>query len=147
MQGRLWNVLERSSVVAFAALGLSLTDCSGNAFKGQADASGAGGAQAGSGGAAAGTPEAGRAGSEGSNDQAGRPGVAGGSAGTVGTPGSGCNCESGFYCRDASPDCLSCASPDRLKFTAPERIAPLSDSGHGSRFPRIGATSTDLLYR
>lgn len=145
MQG-LWNVLEQKSFLAFAVLWLSLTNCSGGVFKSDADAGGAGGSQAGSGGANGGSNDAGRAGSAGSDEQAGSPSEPGGASGGGANP-TGCNCKSGSYCREASPDCFPCAAMSRLKFTTPERIATLSDSGQGSRFPRVGATSTDLLYR
>jgi hypothetical protein len=147
MQG-LWNVLKRGSLLASGALCLCLTDCSGGAFKSEAVPAGTGGGDAGTGGGTtAGTTDGGRVGSGGSDEPAGSPSETGGSAGTGGVVSSGCNCASGSYCRDASPDCLPCAALNRMKFTAPERIATLSDSGQGSRFPRIGSTSTDLLYR
>lgn len=145
MQG-LWNLLERSSLLACAALWLSLTDCSGAAFSGP-DRSGGSAGEAGGGGSAAGSADGGRGGHGGSDEQAGSPGEVGGSGGSGGAASSGCMCPSGQYCREASRDCFSCASLDRLRFTTPERIATLSDTGRGARFPRAGAASSDLFYR
>jgi hypothetical protein len=33
-----------------------------------------------------------------------------------------------------------------LRFATPERLATLSDNGQGSNFPRVGSTTTDLVY-
>ena len=35
----------------------------------------------------------------------------------------------------------------RMRFDTPERLATLSDNGMGARFPRVGSTRSDLLYR
>ncbi len=145
MQG-LRNLLRRSTVLGCATLWLSLTDCSGGAFKGEAQTSGGSGNHAGSGGMTAGTSDS-AAGVAGTDEQGGSPAELGGSGGSGGTASEGCTCARGQYCREASNDCLSCASLGRLHFTTPERIATLSDSAQGARFPRIGSTSTDLVYR
>jgi hypothetical protein len=58
----------------------------------------------------------------------------------------GCNCAAGTYCRDGSTDCFDCAKLSLLRFHLPEKLVTLSD-GMGSRFPRIGATGTDLIYQ
>lgn len=142
------NVLERSwCLAACAALWLSLNACGGGAFKSEGDVSGGGGSVAGSGGSPSGGSDGGRAGSGGGEDRAGSPSQTAGTGGMGGSVSKVCNCESGSYCRDASTDCWPCSSLSRMKFTTPERIATLSDSGQGARFPRIGSTSTDLLYR
>lgn len=47
----------------------------------------------------------------------------------------------------STTDCLACSDLSRLSFDEPVRLATVSDNGAGSRFPRIGATSTDLVYR
>ena len=70
----------------------------------------------------------------------------GGSAGSGGVVSSGCDCAPGNYCREGSTDCFACAELSRLRFGAPERLETLSSSGQPSRFPRIGETTTDLLY-
>jgi hypothetical protein len=140
-------VLERSWCLACATLWLSLTNCSGSAFRGEAEASGGGGSSAGSGGSTAGAAGGGRGGSGGIEDRAGAPSEIGGTGGAGGSGSKVCNCQSGSYCRDASTDCYPCSGLSRLKFTTPERISTLSDNGRGARFPRVGATSTDLLYR
>ena len=142
---RPWNVLERSwCLAAGAALWLSLTSCGGGAFKSEGHPSGGGGSAAGRGGSPSGGSDGGRGGAAGAEDQAGSPAAMGGTGGMGGSGNKGCNCESGSYCRDASTDCWPCSSLSRMKFTTPERIATLSDSGEGARFPRIGSTSTDL---
>lgn len=69
-----------------------------------------------------------------------------GNAGSAGSGPVGCNCPAGSYCRDGSTDCRECSELARLRFSAPEKLATLSDGG-GSRFPRVGATDTDLLYQ
>lgn len=145
---RPWNVLERGWCLACTALWLSLTNCSGGEFRSEADRGGAGGSAAGgSGGSPSGGSDAGRGGGAGADDQAGSPSETGGTGGAGGSASKVCNCDSGSYCRDASTDCWPCSSLSRLKFTTPERIGTLSDSGQGARFPRVGSTSTDLLYR
>jgi hypothetical protein len=145
MQG-LRNVLTRSLVVAATgALWLCLTDCSGRAFdavgsSGKSNGGGASGASGTAGGGASGGSESSLAGGGG----AGNLGGMGGSAGMVS---SSCDCGSGTYCRDGSLDCWPCSDLVRVQFKSPERVATLSDNGHGSRFPRRGATGIDLLYR
>jgi hypothetical protein len=71
----------------------------------------------------------------------------GGAIGAGGVVSGGCDCPAGRYCRDGSTDCFDCAQVNRLHFGTPERMATLSDNGQGSRFPRVGTTSTDLVYR
>jgi hypothetical protein len=144
MQG-LRNVLTRSSAVAATgALWLCLTNCSGKAFdavggSGRAN-DGDGGSGVAGGGASSGGSESSLAGSGGS-------GNLGGTGGSAGMVSSSCDCGSGTYCRDGSLDCWPCSDLIRLQFKSPERLTTLSDNGHGSRFPRRGATGIDLLYR
>jgi len=85
---------------------------------------------------------AGDATSAGAPDTAGR----GGTGGTGGTVSTSCDCPAGHYCREGSTDCFDCAELNRLHFAPPERLATLSDMSTGSRFPRVGLTSTDLFY-
>jgi hypothetical protein len=125
-----------------AAIGLALScsiGCGGNEFS----SDGAAGASAGSNG------QGGQA--QGGSDPGGSAGVAGAvagnaTAGSGGTGSVGCNCRAGSYCRDGSTDCFDCAKLSLLRFHPPEKLVPLSD-GMGARFPRIGATGTDLIYQ
>ncbi|RYZ03593.1 MAG: hypothetical protein EOO73_27305 [Myxococcales bacterium] len=143
MQG-LRKVLERSSLVACGALWLGLSQCGGTEFsagpEGGAAGTDSGGtkAQAGSGGS---SPSGGTAGSSGAAGSASGGGGRGGSGSTS------CMCPAGSYCLEGSMDCLPCTNLGRLAFDEPVRLATVSDNGVGSRFPRIGATSTDLVYR
>jgi hypothetical protein len=146
MQG-LCNLLERGLPLACVALWLSLADCSGDAFQSATEGSGGGGAPSVAGSPATVGGDSGSAGSAGADDLGGAGAEPGGSSGSGGAVSNGCNCPSGSYCREASNDCFSCSSLSRLRFTPPERIATLSESGQGARFPRVGSTSTDLLYR
>jgi hypothetical protein len=144
------NVLERRGLIACvtALLGLGLTGCGGQEFKGS-DASGGSSANAGS--------ETGGQGTAGSSSTTGGADSAGeGSGGAPDTGGSGssggttsavCACQAGQYCRDGSVDCFECAKLNRLNFSVPERMATLSDNGQGSHFPRVGTSNTDLVYR
>ena len=123
-------------------MGLALScllGCGGNEFTsdGATGASGGGGGQGGS--------------ALGGSDQGGSAGVAGSLAGnaTAGSGGTGsasCNCRAGTYCREGSTDCFDCAKLSALRFHPPEKLVTLSD-GMGARFPRIGATGTDLIYQ
>src|SRR6185369_10178662 len=137
------NVLERNTLVATGLLGLCLTHCSGKAFQGL-DASSESNSGKGGVDAAAGT-NVGSGGSELAGS--GGSGVAAGSGGSAGSTVGSCDCPAGSYCRDASRDCFACNDRARIKFTTPERLTTLSDNGQGSRFPRSGSTSSDLLYR
>jgi hypothetical protein len=133
---------ERSLLTAMG-LGLGcLVACGGNEFSSDGAAAGTAGSNA-------------RGGSDqGGNDQGGNGGLAGATAGsaTGGTAGNGgagpavCNCPVGKYCRDGSTDCFDCAKLSLLRFRPPEKLVTLSD-GMGARFPRIGATGTDLIYQ
>jgi len=142
------NVLERNTLVATGLLGLCLTHCSGKAFQGldasSESNSGKGGVEA-----AAGTNVGGANAGSGGSELAGSggSGVAAGSGGSAGSTVGSCDCPAGSYCRDASRDCFACNDLSRIKFTTPERLTTLSDNGQGSRFPRSGSTSSDLLYR
>jgi hypothetical protein len=119
-----------------------LIACGGNEFS----SDGAAGADAGS------TGQGG--GDQGGSDQGGSNGVAGtmagnamgGRAGSGGAGPAGCNCPAGKYCREGSTDCFECSKVSLLRFRTPEKLVSLSD-GLGSRFPRIGATGTDLIYQ
>lgn len=141
------KVLERSALVAYGALWLSLGACGGTEFSaapGAGAGTNAGGTKAGdtgdggaNGGSNVGGTSAGNGGSSGSTS---------GSGGNGGDGPGGCECPAGQYCIDGSTDCRPCSNPNRLNFTPPVRLATVSDNGQGSRFPRVGATSTDLLY-
>ncbi len=136
------NVLERSSLVACGLLCLSLSQCGGKEFMSGDGA--AGSANSGKGGQAqAGGTNGGAAGAAGDESSSGS--AAGGRGGGGGTQ-PGCECPAGQYCRDGSTDCYPCADLSRLFFEPPVRLATVSDNGAGSRFPRSGGTSTDLLY-
>jgi WD40-like Beta Propeller Repeat len=146
------KVLERSSLVACGALGLALSQCSGKEFSygassGATSVEGGADSRAGAGGG----PAAGGGGGGGGGGDAEVVGGAG--AGGVSDGGKGgsspgtCDCRPGRYCLDGSTDCLECSDPSRLAFGEPVRLATVSDNGAGSRFPRIGRTSSDLLYR
>lgn len=143
MQG-LRKVLERSSLVACGALWLGLSQCGGNEFNAGPGGSGAGNdaggspSQAGSGGSAGG----GAGGTSGNTS-----GGTGSSGGKGGGGAASCECPAGRYCLEGSTDCLPCDDLSRLFFHEPVRLATVSDNGGGSRFPRTGATSTDLIYR
>lgn len=136
------NAPERGLLAAIGLALSCLTGCGGNEFS----SDGAAGASAGSNGQG-GTDQGG-------SDQGGSNGVAGSVAGranggTAGSGGSGpvgCNCRAGTYCRDGSTDCFDCAKLSQLRFHPPEKLVTLSD-GTGARFPRIGATGTDLIYQ
>jgi hypothetical protein len=149
MQG-LAKVLERSSRAAAGALCLLFVQCGGQAFNtGSGDAPGGAGsggsaAQGGSSGGSSGG--GGSAGSAEGGASAGQAGEAGGS-GKGGGGADGCHCSPGWYCLEGSRDCLRCDDPSRLFFEEPVRLATVSDSGAVSRFPRIGSTTTDLIYR
>ena len=128
-----------------AAIGLvssCLIGCVGNEFS----SDGAAGASAGSNGQGGND--------QGGSDHGGSNGVAGTAAGSAagGRAGSGgagpasCNCTAGKYCRDGSTDCFDCSKLSLLRFRTPEKLVTLSD-GMGARFPRIGATGTDLIYQ
>jgi hypothetical protein len=151
MQG-LRKVLERRSRAAAAALGLLGVQCSGQAFN-----AGSGGAPGGtdSGGSAA---QGGTGGSSSSGDggTAGNTTEGGASAGQAGDGGAsgkggggsdGCDCSPGEYCLEGSPDCWKCNDLSRVFFEEPVRLATVSDGGAGSRFPRVGSSTTDLIYR
>ena len=115
-----------------------MSDAGGSSGKAGSDSAGteAGGSNS---GATGGSGNAGDASNAGAPD----PGGSGGSGGVVS---SGCDCPAGDYCRDGSSDCFDCAELNRLRFTPPERLTTLSDNGQGSQFPRIGKTTTDLVY-
>lgn len=138
------KVLERSSLIACGAWCLALCQCGGTEFS-------AGSAGAGAGNDTGGTnPGGGAGGSAGGNSgnggSAGAGGSSSGSGGTGGVVVPSCECAAGKYCLEGSTDCLLCSDLSRLYFDEPVRLATVSDNGPGSRFPRIGATSTDLLY-
>jgi len=148
MVGVLRKVLERGSLVACGVWVLSLCQCSGGAFTatdqtgGKATGGGSAGGQASTGGSI--SSGAGAGGSGGAVTSGGGPQAGAGVGGGGGQP--SCDCPAGKYCRDGSTDCFDCSELSRLRFNTPERIATLSDDGEGARFPRIGATSTDLIY-
>jgi hypothetical protein len=143
MQG-LRTVLERSSLIACGALWLGLCHCGGSEFN-AAPSAGAGNDSGGRGGAS-GNGGASSSGSHSGGANAGAGGSSGASAGQGGGSPSGCECPAGQYCLDGSTDCYLCSDLSRLYFDPPVRLATVSDNGPGSRFPRIGATSTDLIY-
>lgn len=148
MVGVLRKVLERGSLVACCAWVLSLCHCGGGAFtvtdqpSGSANGGGHSGGDSSSGGSI--LPVAGSSGSGGDVTSAGSAQGGSGAGGSGGQP--SCDCPAGKYCRDGSIDCFDCSDLSRLRFSPPERIATLSDDGVGARFPRIGATNTDLIY-
>jgi hypothetical protein len=134
--------------VACSAGLLSLSSCGGAAFTSDGAA---GGSRTNGGSSAAGQHAGGSSsGGSGGSDSAGDSGAGapdtGGSAGSGGTVAGVCDCAAGHYCRDGSLDCFDCAELNRLHFATPERLATVSDSSQESHFPRVGATSTDLLY-
>jgi hypothetical protein len=112
----------------------TLSGCGGQEFSpGQGSGATSNGGDAGTGGKASG----------------GGGGAGSGSGGTPtmgGTVISGCDCGPGQYCRDSTNDCFDCAELSRLRFHAPERLDTLSSTNQASHFPRVGETSTDLLY-
>lgn len=137
------------SGLALACLGA----CSGAQFTSSgADAggrSGTGGGSASGTNATGGSAGGGAApGSSGDTSMGGAP-DGGGSSGSGGSGGVAkvCDCPAGHYCRDGSTDCFDCAEFNRLHFGTPERLATLSEGGQGSRFPRVGTSSSDLVYR
>ena len=153
------NLRARSWLVACTTSWLCLSGCGGSEFvsgnaSGGSDTSGSGSGgsdtsgttSGGSGGAAnggkAGVASAGDSTSAGAPD----PGGTGGTGDTGGMVSTTCDCPVGHYCRNGSTDCFDCAALNSLHFAAPERLAALSDLGTASRFPRVGATSTDLFY-
>jgi hypothetical protein len=144
MQG-LRNVLERSSLIACGALCLGLSQCGGEEFSSPQSSAGtaASGSAGNAGESTGGSP--GQGGSSG-GDSANAGSAAGGVAGKGGAQNGNCDCPAGSYCREGSIDCFMCSDLSRVYFETPVRLAPVSDNGQGSRFPRIGATSTDLLY-
>jgi hypothetical protein len=134
--------------VACSAGLLSLSSCSGSAFTSDGAAGGtpANGGSSAAGQNAGGSSNGGSGGSDSAGDSgAGAPDT-GGSAGSGGTVVGVCDCAADHYCRDGSLDCFDCAELNRLHFATPERLATVSDSSQESHFPRVGATSTDLLY-
>ncbi len=144
------NVLEPRWLVACGATWLCLSGCSGKEF---ATGEASGGTNSSSGGSetagrsAGGSPTGATGGSDSAGDAAtGGSVAAGGGGGAGGVVSTGCDCTAGHYCRDGTPDCFDCAEFNRLHFTTPERMSTLSDNGQGSHFPRVGSTSTDLLY-
>jgi hypothetical protein len=140
-------LLRRGGLSAFSAGLLSLSGCSGTAFT--SDGSGGRNASSGSGAgaqSAGGSTSGGSVGSDGGDASAGAS-DGGGSGGTGGTASGGCDCPAEHYCRDGSIDCFPCAELNRLHFGTPERLATVSENGQGSHFPRVGAISTNLLYR
>lgn len=146
MQG-LRNVLERSSLIACGAWCLALSQCGGQEFTSPASNAGTAASSSSGDTGQSGGGSGGNGGSSptGGVDVGGSPPSAG-SAGQGGTQTANCDCPAGSYCRDGSVDCYKCADVSRVYFDTPTRLAPVSDNGQGSRFPRIGATSTDLLY-
>ncbi len=143
-----WNGLQRGWLVA-CSVGLScLISCGGKEFA--SGNSGSGGSSGGdeSGGKSNGGSNSGaNGGSSMAGDEAlgGSPDP-GGSSGAGGGVTPGCSCEAGHYCRDGSKDCFDCAELSRLRFTAPERLDTVSGDNQASRFPRVGESSSDLLY-
>lgn len=134
------TVLERSARATCVVLSFALLHCGGGEFSAGGSAGTGNDTSGGKAGSGGGGADAGGGGAGGS----GAGGASGGKGGSATTD---CECDAGEYCLDGSTDCLSCADLSRLLFEAPERLATVSDNGPGSRFPRIGATSTDLLYR
>ncbi len=143
------NVLEPRWLVACGATWLCLSGCGGKEF---ASGDPSGGSTSGGGAGTAGTSAGGSAtGATGGSDSAGEATTGGkvavgGGGGSGGLVSAGCDCPEGHYCRDGTPDCFDCAEFNRLHFTTPERMSTLSDNGQGSHFPRVGSTTTDLLY-
>lgn len=154
------NPLERAWLAGFALACLCLARCGGDEFAAGGASGSAGSGSSGAGGSAVGgksnvagsqggdLPEAGTAGdlpTGGSAEGGGGQGPTG-DGGDGGAVSSGCNCPAGNYCKDATTDCLPCSALNRLRFSAPERLSSVS-AAPGSRFPRVGKTSTDLFYR
>ncbi|HKY39086.1 MAG TPA: hypothetical protein VJN18_24275 [Polyangiaceae bacterium] len=141
-----WKVVQRGSIAATAAGLACLVSCGGRQFA-SGESGGAGGSGAGqpSAGSRTGGSSSGGKGSAGDEADGGAP-TPGGSAGSGGVVSSGCDCPPGNYCRDGSSDCFECAELSRLRFHPPERLDTLSSANRASRFPRVGETSTDLLY-
>jgi len=145
------NVFGQRWLVACGATLLGLSACGGSAFSSDGGAAGTAAGHAGAGTAGQGSGGKASGGSDGvavagDPSSAGAPDV-GGSGGAGGSVVGGCECPSGHYCRDGSVDCFDCAELNRLHFATPERMATVSDNAQGSRFPRVGSTGTDLLYR
>lgn len=138
----LGNVLKRRRLVACGVLIFSVSACGGKEFTEAAGGSGARGGSDAAGDGPGGSAQGGTAGNAGSAGSGGS--VSGGNGGSGGT--SACSCKAGQYCRNGSYDCFDCAELSRLRFAPPERLSTLSDNTGSSRSPRIGNTSTDLLY-
>jgi hypothetical protein len=129
---------------------LATAACGGNEFTSGATggAGGSGGAGKGGGGGAQNGGSAGKSsgGSSGSA-QGGSSGNGGGGSGSGGSPPT-CICEPGEYCQVTTNTCRLCSDFSRLAFAAPEKIATISSSTAGQqRFPRVGASETELFYR
>ena len=143
------NVLEPRWLVACGATWLSLSGCSGKEFATGDASGGTNGSSGGSetaGKSAGGSATGATGGSDSAGEATGGRVAAGGGGGAGGAVSTGCDCPAGHYCRDGTPDCFDCAEFNRLHFTTPERMSTLSDNGQGSHFPRVGSTTTDLLY-
>ena len=146
---RRWTKQAWLLVCSSAWLGLS--GCSGTSFSSSPTGGSGGGSNNSAGTNSDGGTENAGSNSGGSNNSGGDitsggapdPGGSGGTGGAV-TP--SCDCPAGRYCREGSTDCFDCAELNRLRFTTPERLATLSDNGQGSYFPRVGSTTTDLVY-
>jgi hypothetical protein len=141
-----WKVVQRGFIAATAAGLACLVSCGGQEFS-SSESGGSGGSGAGQSNAGnkTGGSSSGGNGSAGDEADGGAP-APGGSAGSGGVVSSGCDCPAGNYCREGSTDCFDCAELSRLRFGAPERLDTVSGGNQASRFPRVGQTSTDLLY-
>ncbi len=141
-----WKVVQRGLIAATAAGLACLVSCGGQEFSsGESGGTGGSGAGQPSAGSKTGGSSSGGNGSAGDEADGGAP-APGGSAGSGGVVSSVCDCPAGNYCRDGSSDCFECAELSRLRFHTPERLDTLSSANLASRFPRVGVTSTDLLY-
>ena len=141
-----WIGRERFRLLACSVGALCLVGCGGQEFSSNSGGSGNSGGNAGSkatGGSSSGAN--GGSGVAGDDAMGGSPDT-GGTAGTGGVVSSGCACLPGQYCRDASSDCFDCTELSRLRFHTPERLDAVSSDTQASHFPRVGESSTDLVY-
>jgi hypothetical protein len=132
-------LLECVCVVALSAFG-----CSGREFTARGESGGAAGF-GGEAGAAAAVNDAGMGGTAGDTaGQAGSDAI----GGEAGTGSKACSCALGQYCERGTTRCRSCKDFSELHFDKPRKLSTLS---HGTdadqRFPRPGASDTDLFYR
>lgn len=144
---RSWSGRELIWLLACGVGVPNLSGCGGQEFSsGQGSGASSNGGDGGTGGKASGGGGSGSNGGDQNMGGSSEPGGSSGSGGSGGTVISGCDCGPGQYCRDSTNDCFDCAELSRLRFRTPERLDTLSSNNQASHFPRIGETSTDLLY-